>query len=181
MGCISSIHIPTPLKKKKTKQGSMHGIFTRHMGMNIGFLVLGLFQYFTTHEVRWIQMNSTGWGPQDSVQLPYFSGFMVDITIVFMGVIMDCKPTNISGGPHPVWVSSTISWWISWMNPGDDWGFSESWRDFPPVIIRFRLGLSLTKTIQRAWGTPILGNRHIVIDQQFANLENGHRISWSTH
>ena len=23
-----------------------------------------------------------GWGPQDSVQLPYFSGFMVDITIV---------------------------------------------------------------------------------------------------
>ena len=22
----------------------------------------------------------TGWGPQDSVQLPYFSGFMVDIT-----------------------------------------------------------------------------------------------------
>ena len=24
----------------------------------------------------------TGWGPQDSVQLPYFSGFMVGITIV---------------------------------------------------------------------------------------------------
>ena len=28
---------------------------------------------------------STGWGPQDSVQLPYFTGFMVDITIVNRG------------------------------------------------------------------------------------------------
>ena len=24
--------------------------------------------------------EGTGWGPQDSIQLPYFSGFMVDIT-----------------------------------------------------------------------------------------------------
>ena len=24
--------------------------------------------------------DDTGWGPQDSVKLPYFSGFMVDIT-----------------------------------------------------------------------------------------------------
>ena len=24
--------------------------------------------------------HPTGWGPQDSIQLPYFSGFMIDIT-----------------------------------------------------------------------------------------------------
>ena len=77
----------------------MHGIFTRHMGMNIGFLVLGLFQYFTTHEVRCIQMNSTGWGPQDSVQLPYFSGFIVDITIVTGSYFMVYKPIYIWGAP----------------------------------------------------------------------------------
>ena len=40
--------------------------------------------------------------PLDSVQLPYFSGFMVDITIVDRGYFMVYKPTNITGGPHPV-------------------------------------------------------------------------------
>ena len=35
-------------------------------------------------------------------KLPYFSGFMVDITIVNRGYFMVYKPTNITGGPHPV-------------------------------------------------------------------------------
>ena len=48
------------------------------------------------------QTTPTGWGPQDSVQLPYFSGFMVDITIVNRAYFMVYKPTNITGGPHPV-------------------------------------------------------------------------------
>ena len=39
--------------------------------------------------------------PVDSVQLPKKSGFMVDITIVFMGVIMVYKPTY-NWGAHPV-------------------------------------------------------------------------------
>jgi hypothetical protein len=30
--------------------------------------------------------ETTGWGPQDSVQLPEKSGFMVDITIFIMGL-----------------------------------------------------------------------------------------------
>ena len=39
--------------------------------------------------------------PVDSVQLPKKSGFVVDITIVFMGVIMVYKPTY-NWGAHPV-------------------------------------------------------------------------------
>ena len=38
--------------------------------------------------------------PVDSVQLPYFSGFMVDITIVFIGVISwFINPQTSLGGP----------------------------------------------------------------------------------
>ena len=44
----------------------------------------------------------TGWGKEDSVQLPKKRGFMVDITIVNRAYFMVYKPTNITGGPHPV-------------------------------------------------------------------------------
>ena len=43
-----------------------------------------------------------GWGPEDSVQLPYFSGFMEDITIVFIGVISWFINPLITGGAYPV-------------------------------------------------------------------------------
>ena len=46
--------------------------------------------------VHWF---TTGWGPQDSVQLPYFSGFMVDITIVNRAYFMVYKPTYNWGAP----------------------------------------------------------------------------------
>ena len=41
-------------------------------------------------------------GAPKIAKLPYFSGFMVDITIVNGGYFMVYKPTNITGGPHPV-------------------------------------------------------------------------------
>ena len=45
----------------------------------------------------------TGWGPQDSVQLPCKWLRMVDITIVFMGVISwFINQQTYLGGPHPV-------------------------------------------------------------------------------
>ena len=48
---------------------------------------------------RFYIIGCTGWGPQDSVQLPYFSGFMVDITIVNRGYFMVYKPTYNWGAP----------------------------------------------------------------------------------
>ena len=51
--------------------------------------------------------------PVDSVQLPYFSGFMVDITIVHRGFVMVYKPTNITGGAHPVTMG--VARYCSWM------------------------------------------------------------------
>ena len=51
-----------------------------------------------------IASDGTGWGPQDSVQLPYFSGFMVDITIVFIGLISwFINPQTSLGGPILYW------------------------------------------------------------------------------
>ena len=41
-------------------------------------------------------------GAPKIAKLPYFSGFMVDITVVNRGYFMVYKPTNITGGPHPV-------------------------------------------------------------------------------
>ena len=38
-------------------------------------------------------------GAPKIAKLPYFSGFMVDITIVFIGVIMVYKPTYNWGAP----------------------------------------------------------------------------------
>ena len=42
-------------------------------------------------------------GAPKIAKLPYFSGFMVDITIVNTAFVMVYKPTNITGGPHPAW------------------------------------------------------------------------------
>ena len=43
-------------------------------------------------------------GPPKIAKLPYFSGFMVDITIVFTGVISWFINQLISGGPYPEWL-----------------------------------------------------------------------------
>ena len=46
-------------------------------------------------------------GAPKIAKLPYFSGFMVDITLYnysfHRAYFMVYKPTNITGGPHPVW------------------------------------------------------------------------------
>ena len=41
-------------------------------------------------------------GAPKIAKLPKKSGFMEDITIVNRGYFMVYKPTNITGGPHPV-------------------------------------------------------------------------------
>ena len=63
---------------------------------------------------------TTGWGPQDSVQLPYFSGFMVDITIVNRGYFMVYKPTNITGGA-PSCITILIHWSVGCARPMICW------------------------------------------------------------
>ena len=63
-------------------------------------------------------MNQTGWGPQDSVQLPYKWLKMVDTTIVTGSYFMVYKPTTISGGPHLEYWVGQIAWSAEcFMNP----------------------------------------------------------------
>ena len=61
---------------------------------------------------RNLKTDRTGWGPQDSVQLPYQWLKMVDIIIVTGSYFMVYKPTYIWGAPSCKWLVVMIYYMI---------------------------------------------------------------------
>ena len=71
------------------------------VGISINIPVLS-HQYPMDHPYKTIFNHSKQDGAPKIAKLPYFSGFMVDITIVFIGVISwFINPQTSLGGPHP--------------------------------------------------------------------------------